>query len=213
MYLEHFHLTQSPFREEPDPEVFFPGARREEICQSLILDILASRPLVKLTGREGSGKTLICRVIADRLPAEYEVVYIDNPAGAFDDLLRIACLDLGLNVSAKHEGINFLQEFRTLLEERRAAKKRTVLIIDEAEKLFLATLERLVRNISEQPDTHGLSIILCGRPGLDANLEQLSAFCSNVDVQAGYTLEPLTESETRQYLRYRLHAAGVSHTR
>ena len=211
MYLEHFHLTQSPFREEPDPEVFFPGARREEICQSLILDILASRPLVKLTGREGSGKTLICRVIADRLPAEYEVVYIDNPAGAFDDLLRIACLDLGLNVSAKHEGINFLQEFRTILEERRAAKKRTVLIIDEAEKLFLATLERLVRNISEQPDTHGLSIILCGRPGLDANLEQLSAFCSNVDVQAGYTLEPLTESETRQYLRYRLHAAGVSH--
>ena len=211
MYLEHFHLTHSPFREEPDPEVFFPGARREEVCQSLILDVLAGRPLVKLIGREGSGKTLICRVVIDRLPAEYKVVYIDNPAGAFDDLLRIACLDLGMNPSMKHDSFNFLEELRNLLEKRRAQKKKTVLIIDEAEKMFLATLERLVRHIGEQSDTLGLTIILAGRPGLDANLEQLSAFCNNVDIQAGYFLEPLTESETRQYLRYRLHAAGVSH--
>ena len=211
MYLEHFHLTHSPFREEPDPDVFFPGARREEVCQSLILDILAGRPLVKLIGREGSGKTLVCRVIIDRLPAEYKVIYIDNPAGSFDDLLRIACFDLGMNPSIKHESTNFLHELRDLLEKRRAQKLKTVLIIDEAEKLFLATLERLVRHISEQSDTLGLTFILAGRPGLEANLEQLSAFCSNVDIQAGYFLEPLTESETRQYLRYRLHAAGVSH--
>lgn len=211
MYLEHFNLIHSPFREEPDPEVFFPGGRREETCQSLILDILAGRPLIKLIGREGSGKTLICRVIIDRLPAEYQVVYIDNPAGSFDDLLRTACLDLGMNPSLKRESISFLQEFRDILERRRAQKMKTVLIIDEAEKLFLATLERLVRNISEQPETLGLSIIVSGRLGLDANIEQLSAFCNNVDIQAGYSLEPLTESETRQYLRYRLHAAGVSH--
>lgn len=211
MYLEHFQLTHSPFREEPDPEVFFPGARREEVCQSLILDVLAGRPLVKLIGREGSGKTLICQVVIDRLPAEYKVVYIDNPAGAFDDLLRIACLDLGMNPSMKHDSVNFLEELRNLLEKRRAQKKKTVLIIDEAEKMFLATLERLVRHIGEQSDILGLTIILSGRPGLDANLEQLSAFCNNVDIQAGYFLEPLTESETRQYLRYRLHAAGVSH--
>ena len=211
MYLEHFQLTHSPFREEPDPEVFFPGARREEVCQSLILDVLAGRPLVKLIGREGSGKTLICQVVIDRLPAEYKVVYIDNPAGAFDDLLRIACLDLGMNPSMKHDSVNFLEELRNLLEKRRAQKKKTVLIIDEAEKMFLATLERLVRHIGEQSDILGLTIILAGRPGLDANLEQLSAFCNNVDIQAGYFLEPLTESETRQYLRYRLHAAGVSH--
>ena len=194
MYLEHFQLTHSPFREEPDPEVFFPGARREEVCQSLILDVLAGRPLVKLIGREGSGKTLICQVVIDRLPAEYKVVYIDNPAGAFDDLLRIACLDLGMNPSMKHDSVNFLEELRNLLEKRRAQKKKTVLIIDEAEKMFLATLERLVRHIGEQSDILGLTIILAGRPGLDANLEQLSAFCNNVDIQAGYFLEPLTES-------------------
>lgn len=210
MYLEHFHLTHSPFREEPDPEIFFPGAKREEICQSLLLDILAGKPLIKLIGREGSGKTLMCRVIIDRLPAQYEVVYIDNPVGSFDDLLRIACIDLGMNLSGKHDTTNFLQEMRHLLELQRAENKKTVLIIDGAEKLFLATLERLVRHVNDNLDDLSLTIVLSGRPGLDANLEQLAVFCANVDTQTGYYLELLTENETRQYLRYRLNAAGLS---
>lgn len=210
MYLEHFHLTQSPFQEEPNPEILFPGGRREEICQSLLLEILAGKPLVKLIGREGAGKTLICRVIIDRLPADYEVVYIDNPVGAFDDLLRLACLDLGMNPIGNHESTNFLQELRRLLEVQAANHKKTVLIIDEAEKLFLATLERLVRHVSDYQEDLGLTIMLAGRPGLDANLEQLAGFCADIDLLAGYTLQELNENETRQYLRYRLNGAGLS---
>ncbi len=210
MYLEHFHLTHSPFREEPDPEVFFPGAKREEVLQSVVLDILAGKSLIKLIGREGSGKTLISRLIMDRLPDDFEVVYIDNPAGAFDDLLRIACLDLGMNPTSVNESTNFLQELHILLEQRRATRKKVVIIIDEAEKLFLATLERFVRHVAESMQDFGLTILLSGRPGLDANLEQLAAFCANVDTISGYFLEPLTENETRQYLRFRLYAAGLS---
>ncbi|MBV5317001.1 MAG: AAA family ATPase [Desulfobulbaceae bacterium] len=210
MYLEHFHLTQSPFQEEPNPEILFPGAKREDICQSLLLDVLAGKPLVKLIGREGSGKTLLCRVIIDRLPSNYEVVYIDNPVGAFDDLLRLACLDLGMNPIGQHEATNFLQELRRLLELQKAANKKIVLIIDEAEKLFLATLERLVRHVSDYQDDLGLTIILAGRPGLDANLEQLAVFSAEVDMHSGYYLEALNENETRQYLRFRLTAAGLS---
>lgn len=210
MYLEHFHLTHSPFQEEPDPEIFFPGAKREEICQSLILDILSGKPLLKLIGREGSGKTLLTRVIIDRLPAKYEVVYLDNPIGSFDDLLRIVCFDLGMNPIGQHDAINFLQELQGLLEVRRAEAKKIVLIIDEAEKLFLATLERLVRYVSDNQEDPGLTIVLSGRPGLDANLEQLSVFSVNADIQPGYALAALNENETRQYLRFRLNAAGLS---
>ncbi len=210
MYLEHFHLAHSPFQEEPDPEIFFPGAKREDICQSLILDILSGKPLVKLIGREGSGKTLMSRVIVDRLPVQYEVVYLDNPIGSFDDILRIACLDLGMNPIGKHDSVNFLLELRDLLEIQQTKNVKTVLIIDEAEKLYLATLERLVRHVYDHQEDVGLTIILSGRPGLDANLEQLSGFSAHVDMQAGYYLEALTENETRQYLRFRLNAAGLS---
>ena len=212
MYLEHFHLSQSPFREEPDPDVFFPGAGREEVRQSLILDILNSRPLVKLIGREGSGKTLICRAVENRLPGQYAVVFIDNPVGAFDDLLRIACLDLGMDPtpSGGHEATNFSGEMIRLLRLRKEAGKKTVLCIDDAEKLFLATLERLVRNVSENWKGLGLTVVLSARPGLDANIEQLSAYCAEVDTYTSYTLPSLNEHETAQYLRFRLQAAGLS---
>ena len=210
MYLEHFHLTHSPFQEEPDPEIFFPGAKREDICQSLILDILSGKPLVKLIGREGSGKTLVSRVIIDRLPARFEVVSIDNPVGSFDDLLRIACIDLGMQPLDQPDSANLVHELQRLLERRRAADKKTVLLIDEAEKLFLATLERLVRYATDHPENLGLTIVLCGRPGLDANLAQLSQLSLGVDTDAGYVLPALTENETRQYLRYRLNAAGLA---
>ena len=210
MYLEHFQLTHSPFAEEPDPEVFFPGARREEICQSLILDVLAGNQLIKLVGREGSGKTLICRLIVDRLPSEYQVVLLDNPVGSFEDLLRIACIDLGMDPRGKHDPGLYLEEFQRVLDWKRSERIKVVLIIDEAEKLFLATLERLMRHICDSGEEYGLTIILAGRPGLDANLDQLSVYCTNVDIHSGYVLEDLTENETRQYLRFRLTAAGMS---
>jgi MSHA biogenesis protein MshM len=210
MYLEHFHLSQSPFGEEPDPEIFYPEAGREQVRQSLVLDILNSRPMIKLIGREGFGKTLICRAVINRLPGQYGVVYIDNPVGAFDDLLRIACLDLGMDPTGGHEGISFSEEMLRLLRVRKEAGKKTVLCLDEAEKLFLATLERLVRNVNEKWKDLGLTVLLSGRPGLDANIEQLAAFSATVDAHTSYTLQPLNEHETAHYLRFRLQAAGLS---
>ena len=208
MYREHFHLTHSPFAEEPDPEVFFPGAKREEICQSLILDVLAGKQLIKLVGREGAGKTLICQLIVDRLPSEYDVIHVENPVGSFDDLLQVACIDLGMDPRGKHDPALYLEEFQRLLDWKRSERIKVVLIIDEAEKLFLATLERLIRHLGDQ-ESQDLTVLLAGRPELDANLDQLSLFCPTVDIHSGYFLEDLTESETRQYLRFRLNAAGV----
>ena len=210
MYLEHFHLSQSPFKEEPDIEIFFPGAQREEICQSLVLDILAGKSLIKLIGREGSGKTLLCQMAISRLPSEYQVVYIDNPTGAFDDLMRLICLDLGMNPAKRPETTDYFGELKQLFAVRQTAVKRMVLVIDEAEKLFLATLERLIRHITEHQSNVEIVIVLSGRPGLETNLEQLATFCANIDFSSRYFLDSLSESETRQYLRFRLSAAGLS---
>jgi MSHA biogenesis protein MshM len=209
MYREHFHLTHSPFAEEPDPEVFFPGAKREEICQSLILDVLSGKQLIKFVGREGAGKTLICRMIGDRLPSEYEVIHVENPVGSFDDLLQVACVELGMDPRGKQDPALYLEEFQRLLDWKQSERIKVVLIIDEAEKLFLATLERLVRYIGDSQENRGLTVILSGRPELEAHLDQLAVFCTTVDIHSGYFLEELTESETRQYLRFRLNAAGL----
>jgi len=210
MYLEHFNLHYEPFKEEPDVDIFYPGGQREAACKALISDVIVGKPLIKFIGREGSGKTLICRIVANKVPGNHDVVYIDNPIGSFDDLLRVICLDLGMHPSGGHESVNFVHELHGLLDKRRQQNKKVLIIVDEAEKLFLATLERLVRFICEAEESDVLRIVLAGRPGLDANLEQLAIYCANVDINAGHYLEPLDEEETSEYLMYRLEGAGLS---
>lgn len=211
MYLEHFNLKTSPFLEEPDAEIFFPEAGREDICESLLQDLESGKPLVKVIGEEGIGKTLLCRVLQERIPANYEVVYLDNPVGSFENLLRIVCLDLGMEPTSDAAEASCREVLADLLQKRAEGNDtgKVILLIDEAEKVFLATLERLVRLVCDSESAGILHVILVGRAGLDANLEQLAFYCSNVDIQSGYTLEPLGKKETAAYLDFRLKAAGL----
>ncbi len=209
MHPEYPQSKPSPFSEESDPELFFPGAEREAICQSMILDILAGKPLVKLIGREGAGKTMVCQVVADRLPSEYEIVVLDNPVGSFDDLMRVVCIELGMDPRGQRDGFSPAEDWLRLVEHKNEEGVKVVLIVDEAEKLFLATLERLVVLLGESPEDLAWTMVLSGRPGLEANLARLSILSVAVDIHSGYTLEELTEGETRRYLRFRLEAAGM----
>ncbi|HEB48999.1 MAG TPA: hypothetical protein ENI89_00160 [Desulfobulbus sp.] len=210
MYLDHFRLKTSPFAEEPDPKVFFPGGGRREIFDSLLEDIRSGKPLIKLIGSEGSGKTILCRMLMEHLPEGYETIYLDNPVGSFEALMRVVCLDLGMKAPADGEPSDILEELRLQLRLRAEQRHRVVLLIDEAEKLFLATLERVVRVICDTDEAGMLTILLAGRTGLDTNLDQLTIYCSNVDINAGYLLAPLTRDETGQYLNHRLKAAGMT---
>ncbi len=210
MYLEHFQLHTSPFREEVDPAVFFPQAGRETILQGLQKDLEIGRLLIKIVGLEGTGKTLLCNVLFERLPDSYEVVYLDNPVGSFDDLLRIINLDLGMEPAGAE--VDLVKELKKQLQRRQKHGQKVVLVLDGAEKIFLATLERLLRLLCElEGFSETFSLILSGRPGLEANLEQLTVYCTGVDIHnTGYFLETMTPEETGRYLSFRLLAAGLS---
>ncbi len=213
MYLDHFNLKKSPFREEPDPVFFFPEAGRLDTLRALLQDIEGGKPLIKLVGREGTGKTLFGLLLTLRLPAGYDIVRLDNPAGSFEELLRAVCLELGMSPAADAAAPVLAEEFRGQLARRGEDKRKVLLIIDEAEKLFLATLERLVRLACDAGAAGVLHLLFIGRPEFDANFKRLAVYCSGVDVNAGYSLEPLSPEETAGYLSFRLATAGVPETR
>lgn len=208
MYLEYFHLNYPPFATLPDPEVFFHGAGREEIINGLAEDFINGKPLVKVTGNKGSGKTLLCKYILQQpLGRQFELVYLDNPTGSLNDLLFGVCKELGADVSMQPER-DMLAELQTILSLKKEKGAKVLLIIDEAEQLFLAALERLMRLICESSVGHVLHVLLVGRPALNVSLEQLTAYCADVDVDSGYRLSPFTLEETREYLHYRVQEAG-----
>jgi len=210
MYLEHFQLQRSPFLEEADPAVFFTDAGRYEVYQALLKNIGQRRPLITLIGDEGSGKTLLCKVLAVRLPQEYQIVFITNPLGSFEDLLRIICLDLGMTPSIGANSDELIEAFKGYLEVKREANQSILIIIDEAEKLFLATMERLVRLLGDMDEGAPLHILLSGRPFLTANVKQLTTYNIGIDLEREYTLRPLNLVETGKYLNFRLQASGLA---
>ncbi len=210
MHLENFASPPAPLEESVDMEKFFQGAGRKEIFQSLIVDILAEKPLLKLVGKEGSGKTGICRLIASRLPDASLVVSLRDPSGSFEELLRMVCLELGMEPRRPSDQVEALSEVQRLLTQAHDQGKRVVLVIDEAEKLFLATLERLVRHVSGGDGELQLTLVLVGRPELDDKLKQIASLSTGVSFSNSYTLADLSESETRQYLRFRVETAGMS---
>jgi type II secretory pathway predicted ATPase ExeA/septal ring-binding cell division protein DamX len=208
MYLKHFHLNYLPFANEPDPEIFFQGSGEGKVLQQLIEDFISGKPLVRVTGEEGTGKTQLCQcLLRQPLGRHFDLVYLENPVGSLNDLLYGVCVDLGMTAPVS-SGHDMLAELQQLLHQRKGNGKKVLLIIDEAEKLFLAALERLMRVICESGEDHILHVLLVGRPTLAEHLDQLTAYCSDVDILSGYTLSRLTREETGDYLYFRLTEAG-----
>ena len=97
---------------------------------------------------------------------------------------------------------------QTLLRGRKEKGKRVLLLIDEAEKMFLAALERLFRLLNKLNEQYGMQAMLVGQPALNISLEQLSGYCEDVRIASSYKLEAFSPEETGAYLVYRLRAAG-----
>jgi type II secretory pathway predicted ATPase ExeA len=205
MHLEYFGLAKPPFAGEPDTDIFFPEAGRTPLLRRIYADLQSGSPVVRLIGAEGTGKTLLCQLLARLLPAEFQAVYLASPAGSFDELLRAVCQELGQKPQA-----DMPAWLHNHVEQCRSQGKRFLLIIDQAEAMFPAALERLLRLLftaTEPPQP--LQVILAGRSTLNDRIEQLQAYCADMDIRPAHLLEPLTEAELTTYLSFRLKAAGL----
>ena len=208
MYLEHFGLREAPFRITPHTEFFFSGANRGATLEGLLYAITAGEGMVKVTGEVGSGKTMLCRVLMERLPASVETVYLAVPSLSRDEMLAAIASDLGVETTGATTTklIKLLQE---KLIELHSGGRQVVALIDEAHAMPLATLEevRLLSNL-ETGTEKLLQIVLFGQPELDAHLALPHMRQLRERITHSFTLAPLPPREIRDYLNFRLRAAG-----
>jgi type II secretory pathway predicted ATPase ExeA len=214
MYLDHFGLDRPPFRITPDPESFFPGGRRGAILDALVYAVTSGEGMIKVVGEVGSGKTMLCRMLEQRLPASVEIVYLANPSLAPNDILHAIAFELRLPVNATTERLQVMQLLQNYLLERHAANRQVVVFVEEAQGMPLATLEeiRLLSNL----ETHRhklLQIVLFGQPELDAHLAEPSIRQLRERITHSFQLSPLATDEVSDYLDFRLHAAGGGNLR
>lgn len=148
LYLEHFGLDEPPFRITPHTDFFFDGADRGATLDALLYAILQDEGIVKVSGEVGSGKTMLCRVLMERLPEHVEIVYLANPSLARDEILRAIADDLKVEFSEGRITVA-LRELEECLIALYAKGRRVVILIDEAHAMPEETLEQ-VRLLSNQ---------------------------------------------------------------
>lgn len=210
MYLKHFGLSAPPFRITPHPEFFFDGAHRGEILTALLYAIQAGEGLMTVTGEVGSGKTMLCRVLADRLPANIDVVYLANPLLTPQELLLSIAEDLGAAFEENRTS-GRVRQLQNLLVERFAAGRQVVVLIDEAHAMPKEALEE-VRLLSNLDHGHSklLQIVLFGQPELNERLQEPDLRQLRERITYRFVLDPLERKDVGNYIDWRLRAAGYT---
>lgn len=209
MYYSHFGLDQAPFKITPNTDFFFSGGNRGAVLEALIYAIAHGEGIVKVTGEVGSGKTMLCNMLQTRLPANVETVYLAHPNVLPEEILHAIAFEMQLGIDRTAPRIEVMHRLHDHLLARHAEGKRVVMFVEESQSMPLATLEeiRLLSNLETRNDKL-LQIVLFGQPELDENLRQPSIRQLKERIAHSFRLGPLDAAETREYLMFRLRAAG-----
>ncbi|WP_338679065.1 AAA family ATPase [Janthinobacterium sp. TB1-E2] len=208
MYLRHFGLRTAPFGITPDPAFFYRGNTRGELLDALLYAVTQGEGIIKLTGEVGSGKTMLCRMLAERLPPQVDVLYLLNPCLEPDEVLHAIAAELGLELDGCRADA-VLRALHGELIARHAAGRQVVLLAEEAQAMPGATLEalRLLTNL-ETASHKLLQIVLFGQPELQHTLDLPQFRQLKERITHSFTVPRLPQALLNDYLACRLAAAG-----
>jgi len=209
MYYEHFGLKYPPFKITPDTQLFFAGGNRGLVLDALLYAIQSGEGIVKVVGEVGSGKTMLCRMLQEKLSQHVEIVYLLNPRLSPDKILHAVALELQLPITPQTDRLEVMQRLQSTLLEKHAVNKQVVVFIEEAQEMPLETLEeiRLLSNL-ETSRSKLLQIVLFGQPELDHNLAVLHIRQLRERITHSFYLSPLSRKEISEYIYFRMQAVG-----
>jgi type II secretory pathway predicted ATPase ExeA len=209
VYLEHWGLSRPPFRITPETSQFFAGALRGSILQALEYAILNGEGIVKVSGEVGSGKTMLCRVLEERLSDRLEIVYLGNPSLSPEDVLRAIAFEMDLRIPQDASHLQLIQHLHQALLERHGRGIQVVVFIEEAQRMSVDTLEeiRLLSNL-ETSRQKLLQMVLFGQPELDDNLSRNEIRQLKERITQNFSLPPFRRKDVEAYLHFRMSNSG-----
>jgi general secretion pathway protein A len=208
MYEAYYGLKEKPFSIQPDPDFLFMSKRHRLAYTLLEYGIQNRVGFSVICGDIGCGKTTLVRKLLSALDETVTVGLVYNTHEDIADLLEWIMLAFGQPYKAATQ-VERYDRFQQFLLAEYAARRRVVLVVDEAQNLRPAALEslRMLSNINADKDQL-LQVVLVGQPQLQdlLNRPELHQFTQRVGVD--FYIPPLDAGEVAQYIKHRLKVAG-----
>ena len=207
-------LKWNPFSPEVPPEALFVTPPVESFAWKIEQGLVRDGGFALVTGEPGLGKSVVLRLLADRLAAlpDLTVGALAHPQSQLADFYR----ELGALFSCPLKPHNRWGGFQALRAKWQAhldaTLLRPVLLVDEAQEMSAPVLSELRLLTSTRFDSRLLlSVVLAGDGRLLDRLAQPDLLALGSRIRSRLTLEPLSREELLAHLKHLLVTAGNAH--
>lgn len=206
MYEAFYKLTGNPFQLNPDPAFYFASTGHQRAFAYLEYGVIQGEGFIVITGEIGAGKTMLVRSLIERLdPVKVVAAQLVSTQLGAEDVIRAVATAFGLRTRYEDKA-RLLAEVEAHLMALVVARKRPLLLVDEAQNLSWGALEelRMLSNFQQG----ALQSFLIGQPELRGIIRSPDAMQLRQRIIASYHLGPLDRDETQAYIEHRLKRVG-----
>jgi MSHA biogenesis protein MshM len=169
--------------------------------------VLHDEGIVKVSGEVGSGKTMLCRVLMERLPKHVATIYLATPSLAPDEILHAVADELDLALRGAHHGRAARAAGGAHPPLRRGPARGGA--DRRGARDAGGRSSRCGCSPTSRRSRHKLlQIVLFGQPELDEALAQTSLRQLRDRITHSFRTRPLAQADVAKYLGFRMRAAG-----
>lgn len=211
-------FNKEPFSTSPDPAFFYLTKEHDMALTNILIELHLRRGLSVIFGDVGTGKTSLSRLLVQELRKRGSMLFhmVLNPVYADEyqfmlSVVRNFNVDSYFGFDASKAGLLELREaFEKFLIHKTVEERQTViLIVDEAQKIDVDTLETLRVLLNFETNEYKLlQLVLLGQVELYPKIMSMPNFLDRISFK--YTLNPLGAAETRELINFRIKAAGYN---
>ncbi len=210
-YYTALGLIREPFSTSPDPLFFFRSSSHVQALTRLEIAIRLRRGLSLILGDVGTGKTTLARTLLNNFPQEdgfsFHMILDPSFESEYQFLMQLSRL-FGINIIFK-SALDCREAIEHHLFQSGVTEGRTtVLLIDEGQKLSLDMLENLRVLLNyETNEFKLLQVVIFAQMELLTRIRRINNFVDRAALK--YIINPLSEEETAEMIRFRLISAGL----